>query len=133
MKSHKLLYVFIIIVFIIIILAIIYNIYFKNKLTLKVNIINKTSSKISGLKLTSTALTKSVEIPAIPEKGKYKVTILSSKNYDESNLDLYYLDKQGNTKKIGLIEYFKKGYNESINISINSVNSNGILSVITYK
>lgn len=128
MKKNKLLYIIIISVSILAII-ILYNLYFRNTLSITVDITNFTTSKINGLKITSKALDKDAEVSEIPEQREYKMIIATAKNFDECNVVMYYYDKNGNKHEICLVGYIEKGYSGTVKVNINSIDSNGVLTI----
>lgn len=124
MRKHKFIY-YLMIVVIFILIFLVYN-FFNPKTNIKIFIKNNTLVKISGLKIKSNALAKDVEIADISKESNYKTNLIISKSFEEGNMVLYYFDKKGNKQEKYLLGYFEKGYNKNINITINSINDNGI-------
>ena len=131
MRKHKFIYCLMIVVFFILIFLV-YN-FFNPKTDIKVFIKNNTLVEMSGLKIKSSALANDVEIAGISKKSSRKTNLIISKSFDEGNMVLYYFDKKGNKQQIYLLAYFEKGYNKNINITINSINANGVLSITIKK
>lgn len=127
MNKRKVTYVLVIGIFLIA-MFLTYN--FSKARYIKININNNTDKEVSGLVIKSVVLDSDLKIPSILKESKYKTQILTSKNFskgNEGNVVMYYLDKKGNKQEIYLLGYFEKGYNGTINVNINSIDSNGIL------
>ncbi|MBV4419266.1 hypothetical protein KM800_07960 [Clostridium tyrobutyricum] len=106
-----------------------YLIYSFFKPGVKISINNNTFKEISGLKIKSSALINDVKITNISKHGKYTIKLKLSKDFDESNMTMYYFDNKGSKHSIYLLGYFEKGYRGKIDVTLNSINTKGILSV----
>ncbi|APM40283.1 hypothetical protein [Clostridium kluyveri] len=84
---------------------------------------------LNELKIKSPALVSDVKIKNIDKYSKYKTNLVLSKSFDESNMVMYYFDNQGSKHEIYLLGYFEKGYSGKIDVTINSIDTKGIISI----
>jgi hypothetical protein len=125
MPKNKFIYIIIITVF----LISVYLIHDFLQPYIKITINNTTSKQINGLKIKSNAFNKNIEIRTIAAHSKYTMNLIPSKKFDEGNMIIYYFDKKDNEHEIYLLGYFEKGYSGNVDVAVNSIDINGILSV----
>ena len=125
MTKNKFIYIIIITVF----LISVYLIHNFPQSDIKITINNITSKQINGLKIKSNAFNNDIKIKNIAERSKYTMNLIPSKKFDEGNMTMHYFDKNGNEHKIYLLGYFEKSYSGNIDVTVNSIDTNGILSV----
>lgn len=96
-----------------------------------ISIKNKTEKDISTLQIIYHNLDKNeeVRIPIISPNQTYKTKIMFPENFIEGSLILSYLDLQGNKHEEYLQGYIEKSYSGKISVVIDSIDSNGVLTV----
>lgn len=94
-----------------------------------ISIVNQTSSKISGLKITYLSAAKDIIVPDINANSQVKLNVNPSENFGENSMKIYYFDKAGNRHEETIVGYFEKGYSGKSNAEIKSIDDAGILIV----
>ncbi|HVJ48635.1 hypothetical protein [Desulfitobacterium sp.] len=128
MLKNKFSYILIAIIPVAIIICVFALISYSSRgITLSIN--NKTDETISGLKIIYSSSNNNTEVPEILPKKMYKTKLLLPNNFTEGSIKIFYLDKLGNDHEEYLVDYIEKGYKEQINVTVNSVDENNVLSL----
>lgn len=95
----------------------------KDSSTFKITINNKTNKEISGLQISYSNNSKSINVPSIKVGESTEVKVKA----DESgSLVMYYTDILGDSHKEILAGYFQQGDSGKVVVNITSVNELGI-------
>lgn len=92
-----------------------------------IEIKNTLNEDVSGLTITYANITEDIVLPTIKSGETYKLNITPKEEFGENQMIIYYKDKRGVTQKNTLIGYFAKGYNGEIKVTVNSIDSNGLI------
>lgn len=90
---------------------------------------NNTDETISGLKLKYSNSFNIIEVPEISPKQVYETKLIFPENFTEGSIKFLYTDNQGENHEDYLIGYIEKGYKVKINVIIDSVDNNGVLTI----
>ena len=111
-------------IFVLGVMAIFLFLGFKND-GITVTVTNNTEQAVDDIFITHSNLKEDIKLPKVLSKGK--VSLNFEPDVSESNLVLYYFDKDGEKHEEFIIGYFIRGYDGKVNVEINSVEDNGIL------
>ncbi|MDE5055218.1 hypothetical protein NDK25_23675 [Niallia taxi] len=115
---------------IVLIVAVILFMGLNNNDGIKITVTNNTDKPIDDLYINYKNLDEDIKLPKVSSKSKETLTI--EPDVDESNLILYYFDRDGKKHEEFIIGYFERGYDGKVDIKINSMDDNGKLK-LTYK
>ncbi len=90
---------------------------------------NNTDVTISGLKIIYSNSLNDTKVPEILPKQLYKAKLILPENFFEGSIKISYTDKQGANHEEYLSPYIEKSYTVKINVNIDSVDNNGVLSI----
>lgn len=94
-----------------------------NSSTFKITINNKTNKEISGLQISYSNNSKSINVPSIKAGESTEVKV---KTDESGSLVMYYTDILGDSHKEILAGYFQQGDSGKVVVNITSVNELGI-------
>ncbi|WP_226793092.1 hypothetical protein [Bacillus sp. B1-b2] len=95
---------------------------------INITVNNNTPNDIEGLYLTYSQLDDDIKLPKVLSESNMSLTFEPDVN--ESNLILYYYDKEGEKQEEYIIGYFNRGYDAKVNIEINEVEDDGKLILV---
>lgn len=99
---------------------------FKNDgITVKVT--NNTEQAMDDIFITYSNLKEDIKLPKVLPKGN--VSLNFEPDVSESNLVLYYFNKDGKKQEEFIVGYFIRGYDRKVNVEINSIKDNGVLNM----
>jgi hypothetical protein len=90
---------------------------------------NNTDVTISGLKIKYSNSPNDTKVPEILPKQIYKTKLILPENFTEGSIKIIYTDKQGENHEEYLSGYIEKGYKVKINVNIDKMENNGVLSI----
>lgn len=94
---------------------------------------NNTDETISVLKIKYSNSQSIIEVPRISPKQVYETKLILPDNFIEGSIKVFYTDKQGENHEDYLVGYIEKGYKVKINVIIESVDNNGVLTLKIYR
>jgi hypothetical protein len=94
---------------------------------------NNTDETISVLKIKYSNSQSIIEVPRISPKQVYETRLILPDNFIEGSIKVFYTDKQGENHEDYLVGYIEKGYKVKINVIIESVDNNGVLTLKIYR
>jgi len=94
---------------------------------------NNTDETISDLKIKYSNSQSIIEVPRISPKQVYETKLILPDNFIEGSIKVFYTDKQGENHEDYLVGYIEKGYKVKINVIIESVDNNGVLTLKIYR
>ena len=102
--------------------------------SLAVIINNQTDQEISGLTLTYENIKTDIEVDPIAPGDDVVLKIdpetQATEDFNEAGLELQYEDDNGKVHSESVIGYFEKGYSGDSEVTIKSIDENGMLEVI---
>ena len=90
---------------------------------------NNTDETISVLTIKYSNSLNIIEVPRISPKQVYETKLILPENFTEGSIKILYTDKQGVNHEDYLVGYIEKDYKVKINIIIDSVDNNGVLTI----
>ena len=90
---------------------------------------NNTDETITVLKIKYSNSLNIIEVPGISPNQVYKTKLILPENFTEGSIKILYTDKQGENHEDYLVGYIEKGYKVKINVIIDSVDNNEVLTI----
>lgn len=94
-----------------------------------ISIQNNTDANISGQKIKYSNSPDDTIIPEILPQQKYETKLILPENFTEGSIKIVYTDKLGKNHEEYLSGYVEKNSKVKINVTINSIEDNGVLTV----
>src|SRR5699024_8312982 len=94
---------------------------------------NETDVEISNIEITYENIKTNIEVPPIAAGDDAILEIdpetQATEEFDETNIELSYIDKQGETHTEIIFGYYEKGYTGDAKVTITDIDEDGILSL----
>lgn len=90
---------------------------------------NNTNTVISGLKIKYSDSFNETDVPEILPGQTYEDELILPDEFTSGSIWVYYTDKQGENHEEYLVGYVERGFDIKIQITIDSIDNNGILTM----